>query len=118
MIYNIALSLFERGHEVTVLVDESVKSFSADMNESYAFNVVFIPGLETYALGKGVMRVPMAALYEHFSQIKYDVVQVCNFMPMLLVSMMRSLIRSPIVFFILAYYFKPIACNAQKRKVR
>jgi glycosyltransferase involved in cell wall biosynthesis len=81
------------------------------MGVDYPFRVRFVDGLEEYALGRGSMTEPSKQIYNLLQGVEYDILQVCNFMPMLLVTMMRSLLEPPVAF---SFYNTP---NLPKRAI-
>lgn len=94
--YTIAKGLSERGHEVTVLTDSSLRALHR--SQPLPFVVRYIPNLESFAVGIASMREPLDTLHTQLDELKPDVLHVCNFMPMLLCSILRPHIRCPIVF--------------------
>jgi len=96
--YLIAETLTRRGHEVTVLTDQTVRNLREGMNIVYPFSVHYIDGLEDFANGTGSQQIPTQQLYGILHEGNYDIVQVCNFMSMFLVATIRKLVAQPIVF--------------------
>lgn len=94
--YSIAHALATRGHTVTVITDYALKAQHTD--RSFPFSLEYVHDLESFATGKQGMRRPGKELYEHINRVFPDILQVSNFMPMLLVSTYRELIKCPIVF--------------------
>ncbi len=94
--YVITKELQDRGHQVTVLTDESLRGEAS--HAKLAFSVEYIKSLEDFATGKAGFRDTLGDLYGKIKATNPDIVHVCNFMPMLLVSMIRSEIDCPIVF--------------------
>lgn len=94
--YVIASELSNRGHDVTVITDESLSV--GDAHSNLAFSVKYVDELEDFAVGKSGFRNALTGLSVHLEDIKPDILHVCNFMPMLLVSMIRPQIHCPIVF--------------------
>lgn len=94
--YMIASQLAKREHEVTVLTDGTLEKLHTTLD--MPFKVGYIPRLEKYALGSNGMREPLEALYEHLANQAFDVIHVCNFMPMLLINILRPHLDAPIVF--------------------
>lgn len=94
--YVIASELAQRGHSVTVLVDSGLKGERA--HESLPFRIEYISDLEHFAVGKAGFKHAAEEIYHHVSSVQPDVLHVCNFMSMLLISTFRGLIRCPVVF--------------------
>lgn len=92
----IASELARRGHNVTVLVDGSMRGEKSHAN--LPFSVCYVDDLEGFALGKSSFRTPLESIHEFVMQIQPDVLHVCNFMPMFLVSIIRPTIQCPVVF--------------------
>lgn len=94
--YVIASQLAKRGHHVTVLTDSGLKQLHRmyDM----PFELRYIPQLENFAIGSGSMKAPLETLHGELVEGRFDVIHVCNFMPMLLLNVLKPLINAPIVF--------------------
>lgn len=58
----------------------------------------YVDFLESYAMGESSFRKPTEQIYEIITSEKYDIVHVHNFMPMLLTSIIRPLIKCPVIF--------------------
>lgn len=94
--YLTAKELSRRGHSVTVFTDRALEQ--VHNNLSFNFEVEYISGLENFAVGKSGPRKATKEIHEALQAKKYDVVQVNNFMPMLILSFMKDTINVPIVF--------------------
>lgn len=94
--YVIASELSKRGHDVVVLTDASLRGESSHF--SLPFRIEYIESLEDFAMGDAGFRDALGDLYEHIGNYKPDVIQVCNFMPMLLISIIRPKLNCPVVF--------------------
>lgn len=105
--YMYAKGLHDRGHQVTVITDETIKDLLGD--EQMPFGVRYIPGLEGFAMGRVSFKQPADDLYSVIKKMDFDVLHVNNFMQMLLVSLFRPLIGKPVVF---SFYNTP---NGSKR---
>lgn len=92
----IASELCKRGHNVTVLTDMSLKDEPS--HRALGFSIEYVNALEDFATGKSGFRNALADIHKHIDQLSPDIVHVCNFMPMLLLSMIRSEIKCPIAF--------------------
>lgn len=94
--YSIAHALATRGHTVTVITDYALKARHTD--QAFPFALEYVHDLELFATGKQSMQRPGKELYDHINSVSPDILQVSNFMPMLLVSTYRQLVKCPIVF--------------------
>lgn len=91
-----AEDLVKQGHRVTVLTDESVQL--AAKSAPYDFEVGYIKDLESYCTSKGSAKKPTEQIYQAIKNLNPDIIQVINFMPMLIISTLKYLIKVPIVF--------------------
>jgi len=94
--YSVAKGLAAAGHKVIVITDYALKRFHK--NHVLPFSIRYVHNLEAYATGKASMQSPGQELYEHIKDVSPDILQVCNFMPMFLVSTYRNLIHCPVIF--------------------
>lgn len=94
--YVMARELCNLGHDVTVLTDASLRE--DDSHAALGFSVEYIQALEDFAMGKDGFRDSLSDLYVNLRHLHPDIVHVCNFMPMLLVTMIRPEVHCPIVF--------------------
>lgn len=94
--YMTACTLARNGHEVTVITDASLQGSHRNCN--FPFKVVYIKDLEAYATGKASMQSPGQELYLQIKALSPDILHVCNFMPMLQISIFSSLLKMPVVF--------------------
>lgn len=95
--YITADELARRGHEVTVLTDSNIRSL-LEQEQGTAFTTQFIDDLEDYSLGRQSMKKPASQIFEFLNTNTFDIIHVCNFMPMQLFTVMKSIITTPIVF--------------------
>lgn len=101
--YIMAKGLAERGHEVTVITDDSVRPLA--VNLKFPFKTVYITDLEKYSRGTASFKVPTEMTYEAIKEARADIIHVCNFMPMLMITNARNLFKAPIIF---TFYNTPI----------
>lgn len=94
--YLIAKELLKLGHEVSIATDESVKKLLG--KEKLPFDMFYIRCFEEYIMGKSSFQKPLTDLYSVLKSNKFDVIQVNNFMPMLLFTLIKPLVKSPVVF--------------------
>lgn len=94
--YVIANELSRRGHEVTVLTDASLQDVSS--HAGLPFTIRYVSSLENFSIGKAGFSETLYDLHRQVKLCSPDIIQVCNFMPMLLVSIIRSEIKCPVVF--------------------
>lgn len=94
--YLIAKELFKLGHDVSIATDESIKSLLG--KEKLPFKMFYIRCFEDYIMGRCSFQNPLTDLYSVLKSNTFDVIQVNNFMPMLLFTLIKPLIKSPIVF--------------------
>lgn len=94
--YVIAREMSKRGHDVTVLTDAALAK--EHTGTKLEFNIRYIKSLEDFSLGDASFKKPLAGLSSEIKQLTPDIVHVCNFLPMLLVSIIRSCIECPVVF--------------------
>lgn len=94
--YLIAKELFNRGHEITVATDLAIKSLLG--KEELPFKMCYIEDFENYILGKASFQNPARDLYKIFLKNRFDVIQVNNLMPMMIVNILKPYITAPIVF--------------------
>ena len=95
-VFVIASELAQRKHDITVLVDGSMRG--EESHASLPFSICYVDDLEDFALGKSGFRKPLEVIYEFVMQLQPDILHVCNFMPMFLVSIIRPMINCPVVF--------------------
>lgn len=93
----IARGLHQLGHQVTVLTDESIK-MELSTATGVDFSVKYIRSLETFAVGKTGLKAPLDDLYLHIRKVNPDIIHVCNFMPMSLITIIRDKLACPVVF--------------------
>lgn len=94
--YVMANELSRRGHDITVLTDASLRDNSSHVGLPFAIS--YINSLEDFSMGKVGFSEALRGLHIQIKQCDPEIVQVCNFMPMLLVSMIRTEIKCPIIF--------------------
>lgn len=94
--YTMAKELHNRGHEITVLTDVSLRESAS--HTKLGFSVKYVEALEDFAMGKAGFRGALGDLYSNIKYVDPDIIHVCNFMPMLLLTMIRPEIRCPVAF--------------------
>jgi glycogen synthase len=94
--YIMAMGLAERKHDVTVITDESLRQSHG--TKSFPFKLLYVAGLENFAIGAASFRTPAVQLIECIRSVAPDIIHVCNFMPMFLVTILKHLIPYPTVF--------------------
>lgn len=94
--YLLACRLAKNGHEVTVITDQALEELHH--NQTFPFAVQYVHDLELYSVGKTSMQVPGVELYKQLVRNSPDLIQVCNFMPMFIISTFRELLSCPVVF--------------------
>lgn len=94
--YTMAKELYNRGHDITVLTDASLQGETSLAKLGFA--VKYIEALEDFAMGRVGFRDSLDDLYSNIKHTRPDIVHVCNFMPMLLLTMIRPEIHCPVIF--------------------
>lgn len=92
----VAKQLHDNGWDVSVIADQEVGKLSEAKN--IPFKMFYIDFLESYAMGESSFKKPTEQIYKILTDEKYDIVHVHNFMPMLLISIIRPLIKCPVIF--------------------
>lgn len=60
--------------------------------------MIYIDQLESYNVGEASFKTPMQQISRVLKEVRFDIVHVHNLMPLLLLSLMKDIIRCPIVF--------------------
>ena len=92
----IANDLARRGHDVTVYVDS--KNTYYEFNPHPNFTLEFIPDFKAFMTGGAGFKAPTEAIHSLLDKHSFDVIHVFSYMPMLLLSLMKSRITTPTFF--------------------
>lgn len=93
----IARFMAERGHNVTVCVDED-NQYLSEVNGHPDFKIIHIPEYKDFMTGLAGFGKPARAIAKELRK-NYDVVHVYSYMPMLLLSTLGDIIGDTKVFF-------------------
>lgn len=93
--YNIAKQLAQRGHNVTVCIDEN-NTYDDSLNEG--FRVVRLLKYKDFATGRAGFKEATLCIYDLICGDNFDIVHVFSYMPMLLLSLAGKSFLPPVVF--------------------
>lgn len=94
--YLIAKELVNLGHKVSIATDESIKTLLG--KEKLPFEMLYVRNFEEYIIGKSSFQEPLTDIFSILESHHFDVIQVNNFMPMFLFTIIKPLVKSPIIF--------------------
>lgn len=94
--YLIAKELVNLGHEVSVATDTKIKALLG--REKLPFDMYYINSFEDYIMGRKSFQLPLSNIFDVLEKNDFDVIQVNNFMPMFLFTIIKPLVKTPIVF--------------------
>ena len=93
----IANKLAQRGYDVTVCVDVS-NSYLRTVNGSPCFKNKFINNYKAFMTGQSSFQNPTKEIYNVIKEGNYDVIHVFSYLPMLLLTQIKKLVKPPIIF--------------------
>lgn len=93
----IANKLAQRGYDVTVCVDVS-NSYLRTVNGSPRFKIKFINNYKAFMTGQSSFQNPTKEIYNVIKEGNYDVIHVFSYLPMLLLTQIKKLVKPPIIF--------------------
>ena len=94
---------------MTVITDASIRKLKGA--SELPFDMVYVDQLEKFNTGQSSFKVPIEQIAPTLEKQDFDIFHVHNLMPLLLSSMMRRVIRCPIVF---TFYNTP---NLEERAI-
>lgn len=92
----IATSLAKKGHSVTVLCDSNNKKCLDKLDKLYQLK--FADNYKSFMTGDNSFKQATQSIYSLLSNCQFDVIHVQSYLPMLLVSLMGRVIKTPVVF--------------------
>lgn len=94
--YLIAKELVNLGHKVSVATDAKIKLLLG--RERLPFDMYYINSFEDYIMGRKSFQLPLLDIFNVLEKNDFDVIQVNNFMPMFLFTIIKPLVKPPIIF--------------------
>lgn len=94
--YLLAKGLLANGHQVTVVTDRMIGELPGA--SELPFDMRYIDSFEEYIMGRCSPKNPTEQIYQVLKEGAFDIIHVHNLMPLLVISLIKSLVRCPVVF--------------------